>query len=126
MPDGSGVDVLRALEEKSPAAVGLLLTAFASADTAVEAMRLGAVDYLTKPFDVAELKQRVARYLKAKQLAEMQVPATEGRRVQGFVLAGRSRQILDVISLVARVAGFQPKAFFEATPDAATPPPVKF
>ncbi|MCC6989725.1 MAG: response regulator, partial [Acidobacteria bacterium] len=41
MPDGSGVDVLRALKERSPSSVGLLLTAFASADTAVEAMRLG-------------------------------------------------------------------------------------
>ena len=103
MPDGSGVDVLRALKERSPASVGLLLTAFASADTAVEAMRLGAVDYLTKPFDVADLKQRVARYLETKRLAETQValPSTKG---QGFVLAGRSRQILDVISLVARVA----------------------
>ncbi|MEZ5292142.1 MAG: sigma-54 dependent transcriptional regulator [Vicinamibacterales bacterium] len=104
MPDGSGVDVLRALKERSPGAVGLLLTAFASADTAVEAMRLGAVDYLTKPFDVADLKQRVARYLEAKRLSETQAPPPEGRRGQGFVLAGRSRQILDVISLVARVA----------------------
>ena len=104
MPDGSGVDVLRALKEKSPSAVGLLLTAFASADTAVDAMRLGAVDYLTKPFDVADLKQRVARYLEAKRLAETQVAPPEGRKGQGFVLAGRSRQILDVISLVARVA----------------------
>jgi two-component system response regulator PilR (NtrC family) len=104
MPDGSGVDVLRALKERSPASVGLLLTAFASADTAVEAMRLGAVDYLTKPFDVADLKQRVARYLEAKRLAETQVAPPEGRKGQGFVLAGRSRQILDVISLVARVA----------------------
>lgn len=39
MPDGSGVDVLRALKEKSPSSVGLLLTAFASADTAVDATR---------------------------------------------------------------------------------------
>ncbi|MBP7776035.1 MAG: sigma-54-dependent Fis family transcriptional regulator [Acidobacteria bacterium] len=104
MPDGSGVDVLRALKERSPNSVGLLLTAFASADTAVEAMRLGAVDYLTKPFDVADLKQRVARYLAAKHLAETQVALPEGRKGQGFVLAGRSREILDVISLVARVA----------------------
>ena len=104
MPDGSGVDVLRALKEKSPTSIGLLLTAFASADTAVEAMRLGAVDYLTKPFDVADLKQRVARYLEAKRVAETQVAPAEGRKGQGFVLAGRSRQILDVISLVARVA----------------------
>ncbi len=103
MPDGSGVDVLRALKERSPSSVGLLLTAFASADTAVEAMRLGAVDYLTKPFDVADLKLRVARYLETKRLAETQVAAPTAKG-QGFVLAGRSRQILDVISLVARVA----------------------
>ena len=104
MPDGSGVDVLRALKERSPGSVGLLLTAFASADTAVEAMRLGAVDYLTKPFDVADLKQRVARYLETKRLSESQAAPSEGRKIPGFVLAGRSRQILDVISLVARVA----------------------
>jgi two-component system, NtrC family, response regulator PilR len=104
MPDGSGVDVLRALKERSPGSVGLLLTAFASADTAVEAMRLGAVDYLTKPFDVADLKQRVARYLEVKRLNETQIAPAEGRKSPGFVLAGRSRQILDVISLVARVA----------------------
>jgi two-component system response regulator PilR (NtrC family) len=104
MPDGSGVDVLRALKERSPGSVGLLLTAFASAETAVEAMRLGAVDYLTKPFDVADLKQRIARYLKVKQLNESQTTPVEGRKIPGFVLAGRSRQILDVISLVARVA----------------------
>jgi two-component system response regulator PilR (NtrC family) len=104
MPDGSGVDVLRALKERSPGSVGLLLTAFASADTAVEAMRLGAVDYLTKPFDVADLKQRVARYLEAKRLNESQATPSEARKVPGFVLAGKSRQILDVISLVARVA----------------------
>lgn len=104
MPDGSGVDVLRALKEQSPGSIGLLLTAFASADTAVEAMRLGAVDYLTKPFDVAELKQRVARYLETKRLNDAQTTPAEGRKDPGFVLAGRSRQILDVISLVARVA----------------------
>ncbi|MGE0362616.1 MAG: sigma-54-dependent transcriptional regulator [Vicinamibacterales bacterium] len=104
MPDGSGVDVLRALKERSPGSVGLLLTAFASADTAVEAMRLGAVDYLTKPFNVDDLKQRVARYLEVKRLNETQTLPSEGRKTPGFVLAGRSRQILDVISLVARVA----------------------
>jgi two-component system response regulator PilR (NtrC family) len=105
MPDGSGVDVLRALKERSPGSVGLLLTAFASADTAVEAMRLGAVDYLIKsPTIVEDLKQRVARYLEVKRLNEAQVVPAEGRKVPGFVLAGRSRQILDVISLVARVA----------------------
>ena len=105
MPDGSGVDVLRALKERSPSSVGLLLTAYASADTAVEAMRLGAVDYLIKtPTIVEDVKQRVARYLEVKRLNEAQTAPVEGRKEPGFVLAGRSQQILDVISLVARVA----------------------
>ena len=105
MPDGSGVDVLRALKERSPGSVGLLLTAFASADTAVEAMRLGAVDYLIKtPTIVDDVKHRVSRYLEAKRLSELQTVPAEGRKIPGFVLAGRSQQILDVISLVARVA----------------------
>jgi two-component system response regulator PilR (NtrC family) len=105
MPDGSGVDVLRALKERSPGSVGLLLTAYASADTAVEAMRLGAVDYLIKtPTIVDDVKQRVSRYLEAKRLSEAQGTPVEGRKTPGFVLAGRSQQILDVISLVARVA----------------------
>jgi two-component system response regulator PilR (NtrC family) len=67
-------------------------------------MRLGAVDYLTKPFNVDDLKQRVARYLEVKRLNETQTVPSDGRKPPGFVLAGRSRQILDVISLVARVA----------------------
>jgi len=105
MPDGSGVDVLRALKERSASSIGLLLTAYASADTAVEAMRLGAVDYLIKsPTIVDDVKLRVAKYLEAKRLSETQAAPAEGRKSPGFVLAGRSQQILDVISLVARVA----------------------
>src|SRR6476661_6171174 len=68
MPGGSGVDVLRALKEMSPESVGLLLTAYASAETAVQATRLGAVDYLTKPFNVDDVRQRVARLIEAKRL----------------------------------------------------------
>ena len=52
MPDMSGVDVLRAAKKIDPHILGIMITAFASTETAVEAMRLGACDYLSKPFDI--------------------------------------------------------------------------
>src|SRR5262249_26275256 len=52
MPDLSGVEVLRAAKRADQDILGIMITAFASTDTAVEAMRLGACDYLSKPFDI--------------------------------------------------------------------------
>ncbi len=52
MPDMSGVDVLRHVKETEPGTPVIMVTAYASAETAVEALRLGAYDYLTKPFKV--------------------------------------------------------------------------
>src|SRR4026209_1612981 len=59
MPDMSGVEVLRSAKQIDPALPAIMMTAFASTETAVEAMRLGACDYLVKPFDVDELKLKV-------------------------------------------------------------------
>src|SRR5205085_7251867 len=62
MPDVSGVEVLRAAKRIDQDILGIMITAFASTDSAVEAMRLGACDYLSKRFDVdlPEMKVRVA------------------------------------------------------------------
>ena len=59
MPDMSGVDVLRAAKRVDQDILAIMITAFASTDTAVEAMRLGACDYLSKPFDVDLLRMKV-------------------------------------------------------------------
>src|SRR6185436_20990219 len=59
MPDISGVEVLRVAKEANRDLVAFMMTAFASTDTAIEAMRLGAVDYLTKPFNMDELRIKV-------------------------------------------------------------------
>ena len=104
MPGGSGIDVLRALREASPDAVGILLTAYASAETAVQATRLGAVDYLTKPFNVDDVRQRVARLIEAKRLSAERVVPSAPPASQEFFPAGKSRRILDVILMIARAA----------------------
>ncbi len=56
MPDMDGIDVLKECKKRSPTTQFILMTAYASVDTAVEALRLGAADYLTKPFEPEEAR----------------------------------------------------------------------
>ncbi|HSF16730.1 MAG TPA: sigma-54 dependent transcriptional regulator [Vicinamibacteria bacterium] len=70
MPDMSGVEVLRHVKETDPSIPVIMVTAYASAETAVEALRLGAYDYLTKPFKVEELKTNISNALEKERLKE--------------------------------------------------------
>src|SRR5499427_7179899 len=73
MPDLSGVDVLRAAKRIDQDILGIMITAFASTETAVEAMRLGACDYLSKPFDVDLLRMKVREKIENRQLRQENV-----------------------------------------------------
>ncbi|MEZ4524426.1 MAG: sigma-54 dependent transcriptional regulator, partial [Desulfobacterales bacterium] len=66
--DISGLEVLRAAKKQNPDTVVIMISAFASAETAVEAMNEGAYDYLPKPFDNNELKQTIAKALELRTL----------------------------------------------------------
>ena len=91
MPDMSGVDVLRAAKQIDDAIVCIMITAFKSTESAVEALRLGAHDYLDKPFDVELLKKKVRQ-------------ALEQRRLRDYTILGDSTQIQDVRDRIKRVA----------------------
>ena len=69
MPKASGLDVLKAVKETSPDSVVLIITAFASAESAVEAMKLGAYDYLPKPFQVDEVQLIIRNALEKRRLS---------------------------------------------------------
>ncbi len=69
LPDGNGLDLLKELESGSGTEV-ILITAHASVDTAVEALRLGASDYLTKPVDTSRLKVILANVKRTRDLKE--------------------------------------------------------
>src|SRR5262245_55411675 len=73
MPDVSGVEVLRAAKAIDRDILGIMVTAFASTETAVEAMRLGACDYLSKPFDVDLLKMKVREKIESRELRQENV-----------------------------------------------------
>ena len=106
MPDMTGVDVLRAAKRIDPDILGIMITAFASADTAIEAMRLGAHDYLSKPFDVDELKMKVRNALEQRLLRQENVLLKRalGSTHQFANIVGRSDKMLAIFKLIEQIA----------------------
>ncbi len=106
MPDLSGVDVLRAAKKLDQDILGIMITAFASTETAVEAMRLGACDYLSKPFDIDLLKMKVREKIENRQLKQENVllKRTLGLSHQFTNIIGRSEPMLDVFKMIETVA----------------------
>ena len=61
MPDMNGVELLQKIKQKHPSVVAVMITAYATIKTCVDAMRYGASDYITKPFDMDEIRAVVKR-----------------------------------------------------------------
>ncbi|HET6381647.1 MAG TPA: sigma-54 dependent transcriptional regulator [candidate division Zixibacteria bacterium] len=101
-----GLAVLRAAREHSPATVVLVVTAYASTETAVEAMKLGAYDYLTKPFKLDEIRLTVDKALERKRLHdENQALRRELARARGPAkFVGRSAAVQQVLDTVRKAA----------------------
>jgi two-component system response regulator PilR (NtrC family) len=101
-----GLAVLRAAKEHSPHTVVLVVTAFASTETAVEAMKLGAYDYVTKPFNLDELKLTIANALERKRLQdenrELKRQLRTERGFESFV--GKSRRMLEIFETIRKTA----------------------
>ena len=68
MPDGNGLDLLEEVAKTDSGACVIMMTAYTSTRNAIEAMKLGAHDYVSKPFDIDELKVVVARALENTKL----------------------------------------------------------
>jgi two-component system response regulator PilR (NtrC family) len=106
MPDMTGVEVLRAARGIDPDMLAIMITAFASTETAVEALRLGAHDYISKPFKVDELKLRVRKALERLQLQQenLLLKRTLRSSHQFCNIIGRSEAMLAVFRLVETIA----------------------
>ncbi len=106
MPDMNGVAVLRASKELNRDIVVFMMTAFASTSTAVEAMRLGAVDYFTKPFSMDELRLKVKQHLESHRLKQENLllkRALHSRHTFSSII-GSSPAMLAVFRLVETIA----------------------
>ena len=106
MPDVSGVEVLRAAKEINGDIVAFMMTAFASTETAVEAMRLGAVDYFTKPFSMDELRFKVRQHVEASRLKQENVLLKRALNTSHSFsnIIGRSEAMLAIFKMIETIA----------------------
>ncbi len=107
MPGLGGLDVLDKARLLDPRAAVILMTAYASLDTAIAALRRGACDYLEKPFTVGDLKLRVRRLLQYREMVwrERLLQRALHPRPSGHTLIGESGAIRAVRDQIARSAG---------------------
>jgi len=109
MPDMDGIEMLRSVRETSPDLGVVLMTAFASVETAREAFKLGADDFIQKPFDVEELKLIVKKTLEKQALIDENRAFKRAQRERGSVknIIGTSNKMLAIFQMIETVAEVQ-------------------
>ncbi len=109
LPDTDGIGILQVLAERAPDLQVIMIATHSSVDKAVEAMKLGAYDYIATPFNRDALAISVRRALEASRLRrELRAHVHEQRIRFGLHnVVGRSRSIRDIVDLVRKVAASQ-------------------
>jgi DNA-binding NtrC family response regulator len=106
MPEMDGIELLRTIKVTRPEIMVILMTAYGSIETAVEAMKIGANDYITKPIDFNELLIHITRaqkeslLLKENRLLRMEVR----KKFEFENIIGKSKRMQEVFSLIEKVA----------------------
>lgn len=105
MPEMSGIELLRRLRSQHPETAVIMITAFGTVQNAVEAMKAGAYDYITKPIDYDELLSIVERALDRGSPREAQSLRASLDGKAGFEsIIGRAKPLLSVLNMAARAA----------------------
>ncbi len=106
LPGMSGLDLLARFKESQPGAEVLMLTAHGSVETAIEAMRRGAYDYLTKPFQLSDLEVHIDKAHEKARLARRQRQWEEQVRYESprYRLVGSGTAMKRVVAMIERVA----------------------
>jgi two-component system response regulator PilR (NtrC family) len=106
MPDGNGLDLLREIKAAEVNPPVIMMTAYTSTKSAIEAMKLGAADYISKPFDVEELKIVAQKALERAELADENIYLR--RELAGKYtfnnIIGKSPRMQSIFSLIERIA----------------------
>ena len=108
MPDMNGVELLQKIKEKHPDLIAVMITAYATIKTCVDAMRYGAADYITKPFDMNEIRAVVKRAVtRAQEVEEASTPAAGAparKKSTTSMSSAASPAMRDTLDMVERVA----------------------
>jgi len=107
MPNVDGIGLLAGIRKQYPELPVILVTAYASSDSTIQAMRLGADDYITKPFRIEEIRLVVEKALarrKRRQQDQASQPAVpEAPQLEGMI--GRSPKMIELYKLISKIAG---------------------
>ena len=106
MPDVGGLDVLRAIRDIDPHSQAVLMTGYASVETAVEAIKLGATDYLSKPLDFGRLEQLLAgvRDEIERRRSLLAIEGDVARRLEFAGMIGRGPVMQELFGMIRRLA----------------------
>ena len=116
MPGLSGVELLREAEKIAPNTAFIMITAFSTPETAIEALQHGACDYITKPFRMDDLRSALRRALEKKQLSNppaapadfVNLEAQQGQKLfkalHGSLVVGKSPKMMEVYRTIGAVA----------------------
>ena len=106
MPEVGGIDVLRAIRTADPHCQAILMTGNATLDTAIEAVKAGALDYLTKPFDIARLQGLLISVREGIRRRErlLAVDAEVAQRFEFHGMIGRSPAMQELFDAIRRLA----------------------
>jgi two-component system response regulator PilR (NtrC family) len=106
VPDGSGIDFLREAKLQNPSIAFIMITAYTSTKSAVDALKAGAFDYIAKPFDIDELKIIVRKAVERKALEDenLHLRSALEERFTFANIIGKSPKMQEIFSIVQRIA----------------------
>jgi DNA-binding NtrC family response regulator len=107
LPEGSGLGAVEKIQALDPKLPIIFITAGGTSDTTIEAMKLGAYDYLLKPLDLPKLRELVDRALEIRRLMQVRVElpsSAEAAPADGDQIIGRSPAMCEVFKAIGRVA----------------------
>jgi len=107
MPGRNGIDVLKEVKSIDPKSLVIMMTAYGTTETAIEAMKFGAFDYILKPFPIPQMKGLVEKALSLRRMMEQEViyAATEGEeKGEGERIIGSSPKMQEIYKIVGQIA----------------------
>ena len=105
LPGINGLQTFKAMREIDPKLTGIIMTAFSTTETAIEAMKLGAFDYITKPFDIPEILILIDQAVEAGRLARSRVEMdVVPRTTSSEMIIGQCKIMQELYKTIGRVA----------------------
>lgn len=108
MPGQSGIEVLREIKQIDPKILVIIMTAYGTTETAIEAMKYGAFDYIVKPFPIPQMKQLVEKAISLRKLMKQEVTYAqrddEQAEGKGERIVGASPKMQEIYKLVGQIS----------------------